>query len=272
MVPPTGHFYKESENEKNHVMFAAGSGVTPMLSIIRYLKEKKPNDQVSLFYWNKTIKSSMFHKELNELMKEMPKLHVYWGYTQESVDGADFTQRVCDKDLKTCFYNWSVSLKTPVFYLCGPETFMQVVEHFLGTKGYDSSQIRKENFFINTEPVSLPQESIDEDGKVLVGDKSLEKINNTSDAKAVAVLDGDKIEVEFEEEETILEALLRLGENPPYSCMEGTCIACQCKVTEGLVTMPSDTFLTEEELEEGLILSCQAFPKSKNVKVDFDDF
>ena len=87
-----------------------------------------------------------------------------------------------------------------------------------------------------------------------------------------AVLDGDLVTAEPEKDETILEAFLRTGESPPYSCMEGTCIACQCKVVEGLVEMPKDAFMSDEDIADGLVLSCQAKIKSKKVKVDFDNY
>ena len=270
VVPPVGHFYKDYESKRHHVMFAAGSGVTPMLSILKFLKDVKPGEQASLFYWNQTTESSMFLSDLLARSKD-PKFNLFLGFTKEKpeLDEACFFTRCDQPSLKDCFYKWSVSIDMPVFYLCGPEDFMQNIEFFLGTKGYDPSQIRKESFNLGSsaEVVALTEES---DGPIYIGDKSL--MTEDDGGVCEAVLDGDVISVNPEKDETIFEAFLRDGESPPYSCMEGTCIACQCKVVEGLVEMPRDSFMTEEDINDGLILSCQAKIKSKKVKVDFDDY
>jgi ring-1,2-phenylacetyl-CoA epoxidase subunit PaaE len=273
VVPPVGHFYKDYESKRHHVMFAAGSGVTPMLSILKFLKDKKSDEQASLFYWNQTQESSMFLKELLERARDI-KFNLFLGFTKEKpeLEEACFFKRCDQEDLKDCFYKWSVSIDMPVFYLCGPEDFMTSIEFFLGTKGYDPSQIRKESF--NTSAAAeadvVPLHDKKEDGPLYIGDVST--LSNESGGGCEAKLDGDTISVEPTADETILEAFLRDGESPPYSCMEGTCIACQCKVVEGLVEMPKDSFISDEDIADGLVLSCQAKIKSKKVKVDFDDY
>lgn len=271
VVPPAGHFYKDYASKRHHVMFAAGSGVTPMLSILKFLKNVKPDEQASLFYWNQTTESSMFLNDLLERSKD-PKFNLFLGFTKEKPDmeEACFFKRCDQPDLKDCFYKWSVSIDMPVFYLCGPEEFMSTIEFFLGTKGYDPSQIRKESFNLAAaaEVISLSEER--KDGPLYIGDRSL--LCEEEGGVCEALLDGDTISVSPNKDETILEAFLRDGESPPYSCMEGTCIACQCKVVEGLVEMPKDSFMSDEDIKDGLILSCQAKIKSKKVKVDFDDY
>lgn len=278
-TPPAGHFYKESENPKHHVMFAAGSGVTPMMSVIYHLK-KKPKDKVSLFYWNQTPKGAMFLSELEKLNKEVKNFNLFLAYTRFSDTGDHIfcNERVNQDNLKTCFYNWNTSLDMPVFYLCGPTPFMSEIESFLGQRGYDGSQIRKESFHID----DLRELHKSEDNHVksgtenqksselLVGD--LSQLKGTRGGECSAVLDDEIIKTEVKSDETVLEAFLRAGESPPYSCMEGTCMACQCKVLEGVVEMPLDSFLSEQEIKEKNILSCQAFLRSDTVKVDFDEF
>jgi len=271
VVPPTGHFYKDYASKRHHIMFAAGSGVTPMLSILKFLKNVKPDEQASLFYWNQTQESSMFLADLLERSKD-PKFNLFLGFTKEKpeMEEAVFFKRCDPTDLKDCFYKWSVSIDMPVFYLCGPEDFMEGIEFFLGTKGYDPSQIRKESFNLAAAAEVIALQDKRGDGPLYIGDKS--QLSEEEDGVCEALLDGDVISVSPSKDETILEAFLRDGESPPYSCMEGTCIACQCKVLEGLVEMPKDSFMTEEDINDGLILSCQAKIKSKKVKVDFDDY
>lgn len=278
-TPPTGHFYKESENPKHHVMFAAGSGVTPMMSVIYHLM-RKPKDKVSLFCWNQSPKGAMFLEELEKLNKEVKNFNLFLAYTRssEKTDLVFCNERVNQANLKTCFYNWNTSLDMPVFYLCGPTAFMSEVEFFLGQKGFDGSQIRKESFHIDDLRKLHHNEDLESEGEgekqksteLLVGE--LTKLNDKRGGHCVAVLDDETVETEVKADETILEAFLRSGESPPYSCMEGTCMACQCKVLEGVVEMPLDSFLSEQEIEEKNILSCQAFVRSGTVKVDFDEF
>ncbi len=270
VTPPAGHFYKESDHERHHVMFAAGSGITPLLSIIKYLRKAKPKEQISLFYWNQTTQSTMFLKDLLEYNKNL-LFNLFLAFTKEKpeIGEACFFSRCDQAMMKDCFYKWSTSINVPVFYLCGPEEFMSTIEFFLGTKGYSSLQIRKESFkTLDKTIVNAPIKK--ENEPIYIGDISTK--SEEAGGVCEARLDGEVVFVEPNEEETILEAFLRSGESPPYSCMEGTCIACQCKVLEGLVAMPEGFFLSDEDIAEGLVLSCQAQIKSKKVKVDFDDF
>ena len=280
-TPPSGHFYKESENQKHHVMFAAGSGVTPMMSVLYHLM-RKPKDKVSLFYWNQSPKGTMFLKELQKLNEENKNFNLFLAYTRSSESPSEVfcNERVNQENLKTCFYNWNTSLDMPVFYLCGPTAFMDEISIFLGQKGYDGSQVRKESFHIE-DLRELHSKDEKEDGdnqgaqtqkstELLIGD--LSQLNEKRGGECLAALDDEELKAEVKADETILEAFLRSGESPPYSCMEGTCMACQCKVVEGVVEMPLDSFLSEQEIQDKNILSCQAFVRSKTVKVDFDDF
>jgi len=263
ITPPAGNFYKEFEGKRHHVMFAAGSGVTPMMSILHHLSVKKSEETVTLFYWNQSQTTSMFLEELKIISEKKSNFNLFLAFTKDQCEGDDILclERVNDNNLKTCYYNWSTTLDMPVFYLCGPEAFMDTVESFLSRKGYDGVQIRRESFLIGAKakeaPSGAPGSNEDE---LLIGNLG------------VAIIDGESTETNVEKDETILEAFLRAGENPPYSCMEGTCMACQCKVLEGVVEMPKDSFLSEEEIKEKNILSCQAFARSANVKVDFDEF
>ena len=313
VTPPAGNFYKEPETKRHHVMFAAGSGITPMMSILKHLAFKKTEDPVTLFYWNQSQKTSMFLEELKDWAKSKKNFNLFLAFTKnqcgddndndndddddkgqshdnnkgqshdnnkgqshdndkgQSHDEEVFCfERVNDENLKSCYYNWSTALDMPVFYLCGPEAFMDTVESFLSRKGYDGMQIRKESFLTGVKPFASKGAPGLKEDELLVGD--LDQAQSQKGGVCSAVIDGSSVEVTVEEDETILEALLRAGETPPYSCMEGTCMACQCKVIEGVVEMPKEGFLSDEEINEKNILSCQAFVRSSLVKLDFDDF
>ena len=271
ITPPAGSFYREPEIKRHHVMFAAGSGVTPMMSILHHLTLKRLEDAVTLFYWNQSQNTTMFLDELKSLAKDKKNnFNLFLAYTQDQCDDDEVfcLERVNDENLKSCYYNWSTTLDMPLFYICGPEAFMDIVESFLSKKGYDRIQIRKESFLTGAK--NSKNEPDLKDDELLVGDLDQARAKRGGDCLAVS--EGTSVEVSVEEDETILEALLKAGENPPYSCMEGICMACQCKVIQGVAEMHKDSFLSEEEIKEKSILSCQAFVRSESVKVDFDDF
>jgi len=276
VTPPAGNFYKEPESKRHHVMFAAGSGVTPMISIIHHLSLKRPEDSVTLFYWNQSFESSMFKKELESLAQTKKNFNLFLAFTKEKLEVDEESnifslERVCDENLKTCYYNWSTTIDMPLFYLCGPEAYMDTIESFLSRKGYDDVQIRKESFLIGVKPKkSENTTAASGEDELLVGDT--ESVKASRGGTCVATFDDEKVEVVAKKDETILEALLGAGETPPYSCMEGTCMACQCKVIEGVAEMPTESFLSDEEINERNVLSCQAYVRSSVLKVDFDEF
>jgi ring-1,2-phenylacetyl-CoA epoxidase subunit PaaE len=246
VTPPAGHFYKEPESKRHHVMFAAGSGVTPMMSIIHHLSLKKPDDSVTLFYWNQSFDSSMFKKELEDLAQTKKNFNLFLAFTKEKLEVDEESnifslERVSDENLKTCYYNWSTTIDMPLFYLCGPEAYMNTVESFLSRKGYDEVQIRKESFLIGVKPTKSENVTHGSDAdELLVG--VTENVKSSRGGTCIATFDDEKVEVVAKKDETILEALLGAGETPPYSCMEGTCMACQCKVVEGVLKCRQKVF------------------------------
>ena len=257
VTPPVGQFVCATKDH-HHILFAAGSGITPIFSMIKSLLVQEA-PKVTLIYSNKNEASTIFKDELKALQAKYPQFSVKWIFTQEAPDWEDVTEgRVSKTLLETLFMLWQ-SAYDPIFYMCGPEGFMESIEAFLGHKGYDSSQIKKESF------VALVA-SLDADD-VIVGQFS-GQVETCEEIKAE--IDYADCTVKPESGETIIEALLREGFDPPYSCLDGNCLACQCVVKEGAVQLKDTGILNADDYKEGRILSCQARPLSKKVKVIYE--
>lgn len=259
LTPPVGNFVPGSLS-LHHVLFAAGSGVTPIYSMLRsLLLQKAP--RVTLIYSNKDEESVIFKNALKALEKEHPSFHIKWVFTGQTPDWENVsTGRLSTPILEKLYLLWQ-SPEDPIFYMCGPEGFMEAIEAFLGQKGYDHSQIRKESFVTSA---SLELDTDD----VVVG--KFEDSDLGPCEKLEAEIDFSDAEVIPEENETVLEALLREGFDPPYSCLGGTCNSCQCTIKEGAIRMPDTGILMPDDYEDGQALSCQAIPITKKLKVVYD--
>lgn len=260
VTPPAGHFTPGTLN-RHHVLFAAGSGITPIYSMIKTLLQQKA-PRVTLIYSNKDEESVIFKQQLKTLEEQNKNFQIKWVFTGQTPDWENVSSgRLTTPILEKLYLLWQ-SPEDQIFYMCGPEGFMEAIEAFLGQKGYDHSQIRKESF------VTSAAFNLEDSDDVIVGKYENSDVGTCETVKAE--IDFSDVEVTPEEGETILEALLREGFDPPYSCLEGTCIACQCTVKEGAIKMPDTGMLLQEDYDEGKALSCQARPITKKVKVIYE--
>ncbi len=259
VLVPQGEFVAQTSKPKNHVFFAAGSGVTPIYAMIQEILFQDPKSFVHLMYWCRTSEDCMFFKEFKKMENTFENFKIFWGMTgAQGVVGVEFYSRINTEILQTCYLRWQTPLD-PIFYVCGPWGFMESVESFLGQKGHSREQILKEAF--------TPKINPEDSDYRRVGDLDLAKAKCL---KIDAEIDGIDVTVAPQKGETILEALIRAGEDPPYSCSEGTCMVCQCTVLKGAVDVADTGMLLDEDYEEGMILSCQAYPVSEKVKVLFE--
>lgn len=294
VTPPEGQFLVHGD-QRHHIMFAAGSGIAPILSMIQsILQEQKPyssekRSKVTLFYSNKSEEHIIFKSLLLDLQKSFEEFRIYWSFTQKKPTDTQmykvytlgkegkkepsvFLGRIDKKFLKRHFLLWQ-SLLEPIFYLCGPEDFMDFIQSFLGFNGYDHMQIRKESFGPKNPENSNNEEDIvfvvGTDGQVKRSDISCEDSQEVCE-KILAEIDFENCEVTPNVEESILEALLREGFDPPYSCLDGHCLTCQCVIKEGAIRMRDTGMLNEEDYASGRALSCQAIPLTNKVKVQYE--
>jgi ring-1,2-phenylacetyl-CoA epoxidase subunit PaaE len=251
---PEGKFIFEPQIEKqrNYVAFAAGSGITPILSIIKSVLEGEPKSTFVLVYGNKTTEEAIFHDQLQELhLQYVGRFFVHYVYSKINVDGELFGR--IDKSAVNFVLKNKHSEKTfDKYYLCGPEEMINLVSSILKENNVAEKDVKFELF---TTP-STENENI----------AQLE-----GHTKITVVVDDEETSFEMSQKQTILEATLKQGIDAPYSCQGGVCSSCICRVTEGKAVMKKNAILTDGEIEEGLVLACQAVPTTTTLFVDFDD-
>ncbi|NDF60920.1 MAG: hypothetical protein EB100_07545, partial [Crocinitomicaceae bacterium] len=231
------------------VAFAAGSGITPMLSIAKHLEQNV--GEMRLYYGNKTRSSTMF---LNELAR-LKNTKTNFAFSQESIDGA--VRGRWSKDAVSTLIKENLTLlKADAFYVCGPEQLIKDVTDLLTLFGVAKSKIHFELF---TTPVLLQQ---------AINEKSVEF---EGDSKVRVILDDENIQLTLNSKGmSVLDALNKEGYDPPYSCKGGVCCACKAKVMEGKATMTMNFSLTDEEVAEGFVLTCQCHPASEELVLSYD--
>lgn len=251
---PEGRFTFEPDSGRlrNYLGFAAGSGITPVLSILESVLESEPKSTFVLVYGNKTPEDVMFYQHLHDLqLKYVGRFFVHFVYSKVNVPGALFG-RIDKSVVNFVLNNKHKELDFEKFYLCGPEGMINTVTQVLKERNIKESAIKFELFSTATDETKA--------------DKSPE-----GHTKITVLVDGDETTFEMSQKQTLLEAALKQGIDAPYSCQGGICSSCLARVKEGAAVMKKNTILTDSEIEEGLILTCQAHPTSESISIDYDD-
>jgi ring-1,2-phenylacetyl-CoA epoxidase subunit PaaE len=245
-------FEPESHHQKNYVAFVAGSGITPVMSILKSVLKSEPKSSFVLVYGNKSPSATIFHQELHDLqLKYTGRLFVHYVYSQAKADGALFG-RIDKSVVNFVLNNKHKELDFDKFYLCGPEEMINTVTKVLKEHNIKDSAIKFELFSI----------SIIE---------NVEASSHEGHTKITITVDDDETTFEMSQKQTILEAALKQGIDAPYSCQGGICSSCLARVKSGTAEMKKNSILSDSEIEEGLILTCQACPTSAEIVVDYDD-
>lgn len=249
VAAPMGNFKLEN-NLKNIVAFAAGSGITPMISIAKSLQ--KTDGKLTLFYGNRLHNSIMFSDELSQLTNVNTAHYL----TGEMLEG--FRAGRLDKEAISAIIKTDLSLlKADGFFLCGPETMIKAAIDVLTLFGVSKSKIHYELY---TTPV------------LLVPETPAEVNHFDGESKITVILDDEKIELSLKAAgKTILDAVNKEGYDAPYSCRGGVCCTCRAKVLEGKATMTLNYSLTDQEVADGFILTCQAHPASETLVISYDE-
>ena len=251
---PEGKFTFEPQvdRQKNYTAFAAGSGITPVMSILKSVLKSEPQSSFVLVYGNKTPEDTIFYQELLDLhSKYTGRLFVHFVYSQAKADGALFGRT--DKSVVNfVLNNKHAALEFDKFYLCGPEEMINSVTKVLKEHNIKDSAIKFELFSSSTV-------------------ENLEASSHDGHTKITITVDDDETTFEMSQKQTILEAALKQGIDAPYSCQGGICSSCLARIKSGTAEMKKNSILTDSEIEEGLILTCQACPTSAEIVVDYDD-
>jgi ring-1,2-phenylacetyl-CoA epoxidase subunit PaaE len=261
VMAPSGKFGVpvQPNSAKNYLFFAAGSGITPVLSMLKAHLQTEPNATCKLFYVNKTAKSIIFKEALEQLRNAFfGRLEIYYFLTKERRDIELFNGRFDDDKMEVITRNFIDIPDTNDVFLCGPEKMVNYVSEYLITKGLPRELVHFELFV-----TGLSEEDI----------KRAERLAKQKvEGVEVTIVDGGK---EFlftmtKDYDNILDAALSAGADLPFACKGGVCSTCKCRVIEGSVEMKINYALDEKEVSQNLVLSCQAVPTAGEVVVDFD--
>ncbi|WP_408025629.1 2Fe-2S iron-sulfur cluster-binding protein [Tenacibaculum sediminilitoris] len=248
---PEGKFTLTPEDNKNYIAFTAGSGITPVLSMIKSVLE----DSLSTFtlvYGNRSIDTTIFYNDLNLLQQEYPKrFNLHYVYSRERQENTLFG-RIDRGHVNYFVKNLYKETSFNAAFLCGPEEMIELASETLEENGLDKKVIYFELFTASTT------------------DENTDQIKE-GEAEITVLLDDQETSFTMKQTDTILAASLRNKLDAPYSCQGGVCSSCIAKITEGKAVMTKNSILTDGELEEGLVLTCQAHPTTQKVVVDFDD-
>jgi ring-1,2-phenylacetyl-CoA epoxidase subunit PaaE len=256
-MEPTGNFFTElnASNAKKYVGFVAGSGITPVLSILKSVLLVEPKSTFHLIYGNKDENSVIFKTELDELKNKYSNLTISYIYSRQSNDDKLFNGRIDDSKCKDLVNKFDLN-KSDEFFLCGPEEMIMAVSENLKANKVDKHKIHFELF---TTPVKLKQEST----------AAVENFSGIS--KVTTIINGDEVNFDLSGKGmSVLDAAIKAGGDAPFSCKGAVCCTCRAKVLEGKAKMNMNYALSEEEVADGFILTCQAHPLTERLVVDFD--
>ncbi len=265
VMPPDGRFTVQKARAIHRVGFAAGSGITPILSILATTLEEQPASKFTLVYGNRRMDSVMFNEALQDLKDRYPSrltlIHILSRQAQEvpllegRIDAAK-VRAVIDAFLP-------VGSMDEVF-ICGPEAMIEETEQTLLDAGVKAERIRTERFTSPTLEALSPEQR----AKAVLGHPATRE---GGEVQLTVVLDGKPYEMPMNKNEKILDIALAMGLDLPYSCKGGVCCTCRCKVMEGRTEMDKNFTLEKPEVDAGFVLSCQARPTSSKVVVSFDE-
>jgi ring-1,2-phenylacetyl-CoA epoxidase subunit PaaE len=263
ILPPTGKFYTElnPSNKKNYIAFVAGSGITPVISIIKTTLATEPQSNFTLIYGNQNRSSIIFKEELEAIKNRYIDRFVLHNIlsrekTDAEINHGRITAEKCDELTKL------INIKTADdLFICGPEQMIFTVKDWLEKKGIEKKKIHFELFTVPGQPTTNDKRQTANGRKNITG-----KISQIT-------IKQDGISFNFDlpyDDDTILNAALKQGVDLPFACKGGVCSTCRAKLIEGEVEMEHNYALEPDELEKGFILTCQSHPSSEKVTVDFD--
>ncbi|MEM9897649.1 MAG: ferredoxin--NADP reductase [Bacteroidota bacterium] len=269
VMPPDGRFVVTPDPavKKTYYLIGAGSGITPLMSMIRTILEDEPKSNIYLFYGNRNRESIIFHDDLKSMQEryagQIQVVHIlsqpkkkkaggmFGMFKKAKTDWEGYTGRITAELVQKLLLEYTPHCNNVHYYICGPGTMIQSLEAFLQGQGVDKKYIHREFFTV-----------VKEEGATVKAatDGAMAKIN----------LNGETLTIEVPKGKTVLDALLDLGHDVPYSCMSGTCSTCMAKVHKGKVEMEVYYAIDEDEVEEGYILTCQAHPTTSEVEMTFE--
>ena len=260
VMMPMGSFTMtlDSNQTKNYSFFAAGSGITPVFSMVKNILENEPKSNITLFYGNKGFASIIFREELEALKNQnMERFNLVHVLSRESLGSPLQKGRLDATKLPKLYKAYLSGITVDEVYSCGPEEMIHAVKALMLEKDLAETQIHFELFGTQT-PVKA---------------KEIETIKRDElDSEVTVILDGDYTELNLSTNgDNILDAAQKAGADLPFACKGGVCCTCKAKIIEGTAVMDLNYALDPKEVADGFILTCQAHPTSKRLVVSFDE-
>lgn len=257
IMTPMGNFNTplNESNSKQYILFAGGSGITPMMSIIKSVLKVEPKSKIQLFYGNEKEDAIIFKNQLKDIENNADERLVVHHVLNQAPSGypenligimtLDKVKQLLDTYVK-------IDKQTEIF-ICGPTPMMQNVEQTLQSMNVPKNQVHIEYFIA---PIEQSNASVTPD--------------NQSAATVTIILDGEESQIKMLPGETVLEAALRNNLDAPYACQGGSCCTCRALLVEGKVEMKVNYALLDDEVKQGYILTCQSRAVTDNIIVDYD--
>ena len=254
---PMGEFFKLPQilEPQNYILFAAGIGITPLFSILKTLLETDFAKGLTLFFSIRERADFIYQKELEELAEKFKtKLKINCIVSRE--EGRLDPAKILDLLKNFC-------LKSAGFYLCGPKEYMSMIFETLLKLGVQPEHIRTEDFKV----IPLRGPKPDKDSVFF----SAGQFEEGEPEELQAFLDGEIVKIPLDREKSLLEQMIDQGYNPPFSCTSGSCMTCMAKLKEGKIFQPEAGILDEDNICQKEVLTCQSYPLSKKVFIDYDN-
>ncbi|RYE94295.1 MAG: 2Fe-2S iron-sulfur cluster binding domain-containing protein, partial [Oxalobacteraceae bacterium] len=249
----------EPDSRRHYLAFAAGSGITPILSIVKTTLLAEPHSRFTILYGNRASSSVIFRDELAELKDiYMERLNLVYVMSREQQDIELFNGRITQDKCRQLFQRWLRVEDVDYAFICGPEDMMHGVSSALQEAGMPKERIRIELF------AAAVANAVREP-------RTHYGAHTAHLTEVTVIMDGSHASFTMDKDkESLLDAGLRAGIDMRYSCKGGVCSTCRCKVVEGTVDMDVNYALEDYEVARGFVLSCQSFPVTDKIVVDFD--
>jgi len=260
-MAPMGTFHTplDAQAARHYLGFAGGSGITPVLSIIRTVLAREPHARFTLVYANRAVSTIMFRAELEDLKNTyMGRFSVIHVLEADAQDIDLFTGRVDTDKCAQLFTRWIDIASVDVAFICGPEPMMLGIAQALRDHGLDDSQIKFELF------------GAGQQGRAKHRARRDDARSAGATTQASVTLDGASRSFVMPRDQSLLDAALGNALDAPFACKAGVCSTCRARVTEGEVEMVANHALEDDEVAQGFVLTCQCYPLSDTVRFDYD--
>ncbi|OZI57479.1 1,2-phenylacetyl-CoA epoxidase subunit PaaE [Bordetella genomosp. 4] len=262
VMPPAGNFTVDfsPEHQRHYVAFAVGSGITPVFSLVKTALSTEPRSRFTLFFGNRASSSVLFREEIEDLKNlYMDRFSLVYIMSRESQDIELFNGRLDGDKVDQLLSAWMPATDIDYAFVCGPQTMIESVVQHLQDRGVPKSQIKFELFGAPRGP------------RALRTGRDTPAAPGKGQCEVTVVQDGHSRSFVIQKnKDSVLDSALEQGIELPYSCKGGVCSTCRCKVIEGEVDMDANFALEDYEVARGFVLSCQSFPVSDRLVLDFD--